>query len=788
MTVKTKWRNILIRVLLLSMCFFMYTPCLAEEYIQEDKRVLFISSYSWATVPKQIEGLQSALGDSYIINYEFMDTKNTVYSDGYQEFRDLLKYKLSQRDDYDAVVVGDDAALNFIMQYQEDLFPETPIVFEGIDNVDNAIKDSENPYVTGVAEIVDYQKNIEIAKKLLPNANKLVFILDDAENGVGIQKQLADSQSEFADYEVEYVNSADYSQKELCAKISSFDSSYIGFCISMSRRNDGVIYTEDERYRILENYANIPLFRVSSSGLGSCNALVGGYIVSHKDSGEIAGSIIKRALEGENIADIPVVLDTPSEYCFNWEVLLKYNLNTSVLPKETVYLNKEPSFVEKHYNPIIFGCCMLALILLLLLFINARNNGKKEKALNKQLDESNHALNDRNDELTKSNAELERISTYKSDFLSRVSHDIRTPMNTILNLTKMVEGELDDKQTALNDLHKIDTSNQFLLSLVNDILDMSRIEQKKIVLQPERYNYHEFLDYMESTFIPLGQAKNVQLTIEEGKQDINIIIDKVRFNQMCFNLVSNAIKYTPEGGHVLFRMAHGEIVDGKFPCDIYVIDDGIGMSKEFQKTMFEPFSQEGRSYKTVEGTGLGLAIVSEIAELLGATIEVDSTIGIGTTFHINMTMVMASDSPEEISEEKESFDKLIGQNILVAEDHPLNQEIIRRLLEAKGMHVTITDNGQQVLDEFTKNPDCYVAILMDVRMPEMDGLTATQKIRSLEIPEAKTIPIIAMTASAYQEDMRDSSNAGMNAHLIKPINPDLLYKELKRQIFTNKEK
>ena len=292
-----------------------------------------------------------------------------------------------------------------------------------------------------------------------------------------------------------------------------------------------------------------------------------------------------------------------------------------------------------------------------------------------------------------------------------MSHDIRTPMNTIINLTKLVREEIDDKEAVLADLKKIETSNQFLLSLVNDILDMSRIEQKKIELQPERYSYREFMDYIESTFVPLSKEKGIQFTISQGEVTVDVIIDKVRFNQICFNLISNAIKYTPTGGHVQLVIKNDKIVDGVFPCHIYVIDDGIGMSEEFQPRMFEPFAQEGRAYRSVEGTGLGLLIVKEIVELLGGTIEVTSAV-----------------------------------------------------------------------EEFLKNSEDYDAILMDMRMPVMDGLTATRMIRQLTLKKAQSIPIIAMTANAFEEDREASAKAGMSAHLAKPIDAKLMYETLARCI------
>ena len=376
----------------------------------------------------------------------------------------------------------------------------------------------------------------------------------------------------------------------------------------------------------------------------------------------------------------------------------------------------------------------------------------------------------------------QEASRAKSTFLSRMSHDIRTPMNTIVNLTRLVKEELDDKEAALEDLKKIETANQFLLSLVNDILDMSRIEQQNMQLHPEYYDYQEFLNYIRSTFEPLCAEKNIKLTIEKGTQNVALMIDKVRFNQLCSNLLSNAIKYTPEGGHVWFTMVHGSIENGKLPCELCVIDNGIGMSKEFQDKMFEPFEQEGRAFKSVEGTGLGLAIVKEIVELFGGTIEVKSEMNKGTTFRVHMSIQVASDETEEKSQKPLDFSLLNGKHILLAEDHPLNQEIARRLLSNVGISVTVANNGQEAVEEFEANFKKYDAVLMDMRMPVMDGLQAARCIRELSVPTAKVVPIIAMTANAFSEDRYETAAAGMNAHLAKPIEPNLLYETLAQYI------
>ncbi|NLG05858.1 MAG: response regulator, partial [Clostridia bacterium] len=281
---------------------------------------------------------------------------------------------------------------------------------------------------------------------------------------------------------------------------------------------------------------------------------------------------------------------------------------------------------------------------------------------------------------------------------------------------------------------------------------------------------------------PLCREKNISLSIEKGNADVAILIDKVRFNQMCFNLLSNAVKYTPAGGHVKMKMVHGAISQGKLPCDIYISDDGIGIKPEFLPHIYEPFSQEGRAFQSIEGTGLGLSIVKEIVDLLQGTIDVETEVGKGTTFHIHLDMTLAA--PSKLTDQAEMYDMklLSGKTVLLAEDHPMNQEITKRLLDKVEMNVVIADNGQKAVTEFENNSHRYDAILMDMRMPVMDGLQAARAIRALTIQKAKEIPIIAMTANAFEEDRKDSAAAGMNAHLAKPVDPDTLYHVLSQCI------
>jgi len=376
----------------------------------------------------------------------------------------------------------------------------------------------------------------------------------------------------------------------------------------------------------------------------------------------------------------------------------------------------------------------------------------------------------------------------KSDFLSRMSHDIRTPLNGIIGMTYLAKSESRPEIVA-DYLDKIDTSSKFLLGLINDILDMSKAESGKLELHPEPYSEKTFDSYLNAVIAPLCREKNIKFVINtDTVPDVDMMMDPLRINQVFFNLLSNAVKYTPEGGTVIYRLKENRIGENRISITAQVSDTGIGMSQAFQKVIFDPFTQENRrDASETRGSGLGLAIVKKIMDAMGGTITVESEVNKGTTFtiHADVDCVPAGTHSgrkmKEISSGSAAI--LAGRHILLCEDHPLNQEIAVTLLQGKKMIVSVAEDVKFGLDMFRRSrPYFYDAILMDVRMPVMNGYEATKSIRSLKRPDSQTVPIIAMTADAFSDDVRKCRNAGMNGYIAKPIDPDLLFQTLKDMI------
>lgn len=392
-----------------------------------------------------------------------------------------------------------------------------------------------------------------------------------------------------------------------------------------------------------------------------------------------------------------------------------------------------------------------------------------------------------NEKLSNAIEQARKANASKSDFLSRMSHDLRTPMNGIIGMAELVEDEVDKPQALHEDIQKIKSSSKYMLGLLNDILDMAKIESGKMEIRKSRQSVGEIVEAIMTMAVPMFETKNINFycNVDTRKyKNFFVNIDRLHLQQIIMNLLSNASKFTPSEGRVELILKILNRTEKTINVEITVSDTGSGMTREFQQVMFDSFTQDVNSVNKV-GTGLGLSIVHNLVKLMGGTIECDSAPGKGTTFKITLAMEFleelaesAQKAPEEKSKSKPETE-LDGKKILLVEDNPLNQEISRRILQKKGMVVTIAENGQVALETFSQSElNAFDLILMDVMMPVMGGIESATKIRALEREDAKNIPIIALTANAFMEDIQKCVDAGMNTHLSKPINPVLLIKTI----------
>ena len=423
-----------------------------------------------------------------------------------------------------------------------------------------------------------------------------------------------------------------------------------------------------------------------------------------------------------------------------------------------------------------------------------RRELRVEKEANLRLEQYNIQLTKANDEMRKAQViaadalqTAERASKAKTDFLSNMSHDIRTPMNAIIGITILMKNELHQPEKLAEHLGKLESSGQLLLGIINDILDMSRIESGKTTLNVEKMNLPKQISQLDSIIRQQAGQRSQTFTVESHLQHENVLADPNRLKQVLMNILSNAVKYTPTGGHIRLELDELPRNEHYARYRFVVQDDGIGMSEDYQKTLFEPFTREEKSgTNKVQGTGLGMAITKSVVDLMGGSISVESATDKGTRFEVVLEFPIdtEADTVQEaqmLPEEGEIASPLSGMKFLCAEDNAINAEILQMLLEASGASCTICSDGQEIVDTFAGvKPGDYDIILMDVQMPIMDGLEATRRIRSGENPLGRIIPILAMTANAFLEDMQKSREAGMDEHLSKPVDIAALEQTVKR--------
>lgn len=534
--------------------------------------------------------------------------------------------------------------------------------------------------------------------------------------------------------------------------------------------------TYDLHCEYLEYYTNTDILQAVVQGeadYGICHAAVASKIIE-RDNFDL-----KRGVAIANSFPAMAVDDSQPELSEKLNtVLQEMSVDGTIGRLKTKWLtnftmNRSLSYVLQN-NQLVYVTFFLSLAIAYSLCIAADINARQQNSYIQ-------SLLSYQQQLKKSNEQAQQANRAKSRFLSHMSHDIRTPLNGIMGMVGKIRKNEQDPAVIDECLNKIDLASAHLLSLLNDVLDMSELEYGDVKLESKPFDLNAELSAIRQIVEDLPNEKHTVFSLTASVTHPNLVGSPVHLRRILLNLVSNALKYNKEGGHIDLVVQEVSSTDSQGEFLFRVSDTGIGMRPEFvREQLYQPFVQEGDNVRTVyQGTGLGMSIVYNLVKMMDGTIDVESTLGVGTSFTVHLTFALdpnpvSAQAPEEAPQES-----IRGMRVLIVEDNALNLEIAQSMLEYEGVQVSSVTNGQLAVELVAASaPGTFDAILMDIMMPVMDGIKATKAIRNLPREDAKTIPIIAMTANAFAEDREKVFVAGMNEHLTKPVDPVALYRTL----------
>jgi len=730
------------------------------------KVLLHISSYD-ARVERergQVEVIRQALESYSDVEYRNINLNSYEHRDntGFNNiFSDMIRANYIAHD-IDVVLTSDNEAFKFVMDNYYILFAPKPVVFCGVNSIDTTTLYSLEDYFTGISGSISFEETAREMLRLYPKT-KRIFILNDytLSRSVNMRKNIEKKILEIK-LPADVIFSGDKPFDELMEEIKNFGSDTLVLIGNYLVDSNNIFYSEAEVQKHAAAASINPVFCLTSTYMG--DGTLGGLVSVSEVKSRIAVSMAIDILHGKNVLDIPVVYDSSSynRWQFDYRTAKRLNINTNSLPAGHIVINRILPVWESNPLEFIFsitaGALMLLIICALIVFLKI---------------------------IAKKQAEAQSATVAKSAFLANMSHEIRTPMNAIVGMASVgiKADELERKDYCFK---RINEASKHLLGVINDILDMSKIEANKLELVYAVFNFKEMMQRIIN-------VNNVRL--DEKNQNLSVYIDPAipeflvgdeqRLSQVITNLIGNAIKFTPEKGSVKIIIENLEEENGIFTIMFSVTDTGIGINRDKQKNLFQPFNQaESSTSREFGGTGLGLSISKNIVEMMGGRIWVDSDLGLGASFSFTIKAERAAETKQEPEAHADTALKFTGKNILLVEDMEINREIVLALLEPTQLIIDCAENGEEAVKMFRQAPLKYEMIFMDIQMPMMDGYETTKIIRDIEKSmdadtNSRPVPIVAMTANVFRDDVEKCLECGMNGHVGKPLNFDEVMDKLR---------
>jgi len=727
------------------------------------KVLLHISSYD-ARVERersQIEVIRQVL-ESYsdveyrninLNSYEHRD--NTGFNDIYS---DMIRTNYIAHD-IDVVLVSDNEAFKFVIDNYYILFPLKPVVFCGVNSIDTTTLYSLEDYVTGIAGYISFEETAREMLRLYPKT-KRIFILNDYTLSRSFNaRRLIENKILAAGLPVEFEFCENKPFDEILEEIRGFGHDTLVLIGNYLVDGDNILYSEIDVQKHVVSVSMNPVFCLTSTFMG--HGTLGGYVSIHEVKSHVAVSMAIDILNGKKVTDIPVIYDSSpfNHWQFDHKTAKRFKINVNNLPANHIVINRILPIWESNPLEFIFsitaGTFMLLVICALIVFLRI---------------------------LAKKQAEAQSATNAKSAFLANMSHEIRTPMNAIVGMASvgMNADNLERKDYCFK---RINEASKLLLGVINDILDMSKIEANKLELTYAEFNFKEMVQrIIDVNNVRVNEKnQNVSVYIDPAIPEI-IIGDEQRLSQVITNLIGNAIKFTPQKGSIKIRAECTNKENDLYEIMFTITDTGIGINREKQKNLFQPFQQaESSTSREFGGTGLGLSISKNIIEMMGGRIWIESELGQGASFFFTIKAKCAAEKHQAQAAETNTNAavKFTGQSILLVEDMEINREIVQALLEPTEIIIDCAENGEVAVKKFKEAPSKYKMIFMDIQMPLMDGYETTRMIRALDTPNAKIIPIVAMTANVFRDDVEKCLDSGMNSHIGKPLNSDEVMEKLR---------